>query len=275
MDYSMATAQFIVTEIVGIVAYVTLNRDNLRFGRIPTVMLLGICIVTYFLPKFSGSNLIVLAYFFIMLAALVKRNPAGAVTLQFTYYALGNILGNTLIAAFYSIYSSMHGGLKWLDTGDQPVTVAAAVLVLAALSLVAGLYFTILLKPTIISFTGGMKLFACGTLSTGILLSTVLKTILLNNNEYVQNPYGIGVFLDFTALLMDSIVIVMTIAITIHRKRQERRLIEASVNKEYEAYKEIEELQNDIRMLNHDIRNLQTTAESSDALNDREDPVND
>jgi hypothetical protein len=247
-----------------IIAFVYLTGDQFRFSRQITVIRMSALSV---LVVINGSmlghyfilNLLSGAVISLMCIAFTKGNLVANLTLIGLYMDIMNFLAVLFIGLIYGVYASVTGQGQWMVTSEAGVLGEILILIGGFVMIPVSIWIVGRLKPAVRGLTGWRRVVVF-LLCEGLrLINNIIKSVGGGLTEYQNDPHGIYMLLD-TLLMAGALVGIGLILLqSFRQQRAERRDMERQMEEALQEYNEITVLRQEIRELNHDMRNLRQT----------------
>lgn len=241
------------------IVWYTLLKDNFKYNKyIVLLTFLVYVVVEWVLIQCNMQTTIFMTlailYDYIYRSFLYKREIINSYILEFFILLMGQILPNMIIALI-SIGTSFLAGhsATWFSKDDLTVGIYLAADVATAVGYVITYVVCRKLKLTLMYLRGFWKYFI---FFFGVILGMANCAIKgLANPDYATSPYGILFYIDMFTMCLCVIATVVILTRNLLEKREINRRITRRMEEEYRKYQRSFVLQQELRELNHEVKN--------------------
>ena len=245
----------IVTPII----LLTLLKNEIECGVRNAYVILVVYFAAFFLSDIILPDSVIV-YFFLNLfciiipAIIFKKNLANTYIFWFCIIAAENIFGNimTVFVAIISGYLS-NGRVDWLNMNEISVPAALIIFLCLIVSIILAYLICNKIKYIVLNLKGFIKYFLLiAGVGTWIMNSLLKPVVNINYNVF---PTGILLFFDTVVFFTGSVALIICYTMHIRYSRAENCMIKLELEKEEEKYRKNIELQKQLKILNHEVRN--------------------
>lgn len=236
-----------------------LLKDNFKYNSyVIFIMFFAYVLVEQFLMRYNMQTTIFMGiamiYDYIYQSFLYKGNIINSYNLDFFILLIGNILPNLFIVVIVLGTSLLSGSsAEWFNKTDMTVGMEFVM----DISIVVGFAITYAicrkLKATVLNFRSFWKYFFFFFGVMPGMLSCVLRTMV--EPDYDMSPSGVIFYLDMFTMCLCVIATVVILTRSLLQKRRINQCVTQRMEEEYQMNQHSFALQQELRELNHEIKN--------------------
>lgn len=258
---------YAVLDIATMIFYLRFFQDNLRLKKsaacglfaLGIAVSLGVSMLTIGCSAVTGvliGMLAELAYVF-PIVFLVKRNWMNSMSLFHMFILLYNIIYVTVFGILNGIVGAATGEGSWFVKDQAGAGMLAAYFLCMVAAIVLAYFILKIFKNTVLDLKGARRIVLFIMMATSVAIDQLIKPWIVNGIEYRNNPEGIGMVLDVFNFALGIVAILWILIIHVKNNREKKKALSNEIKESAAGYEKAEELQSEIRELNHELNNLE------------------